>query len=146
MIVDNPQPNSALDSIEFEYVEFGDIGAASGWLGGPLAVSLVTSEPELESTFTYRGEFLSSLATVSAVSAGTHAIWYELQFTASIPSGSEILVHLTCGDDDSPANSTLDAGGARGRADLRPFGDRVAVHPPDPVQRPVPAVSGRDHR
>jgi MYXO-CTERM domain-containing protein len=111
VVVTNPSPSKDVTDIEFEYVEFADAGSAtSGWLGGPVAVSLVTTEAELEETFTYRGEWLSPTSTSSAVNAGSNAIWYRMSWGASniAAQGSEVYVHVTCGN-DSNSNNTLDA-------------------------------------
>ena len=112
VLVDNPQPGKTVTDIAFEYTDFTDAAAASGWLGGPLAVSLVTDQSNYDGTFSYRGEYVSASSTASAVDAGTHAIWYSLQWNTSNLAGtdSEILLHLTCGDDDAPANNQLDPG------------------------------------
>ncbi|MEQ1503081.1 MAG: MopE-related protein [Myxococcota bacterium] len=108
VIVDNPFPAKTVTDLEFAYSAFGSPTAGTGWLGGPLALSVITDEIDYGLTWDYRGEYLSPLSTSTAVTAGAHALWYELQWSASIPSGSEILVHVACGDDTNPANSTLD--------------------------------------
>jgi MYXO-CTERM domain-containing protein len=110
VVVTNPSPNKDVDAIEFQYTEFGDPTASSGWLSGPLALSLVTTEAQIENTFTYRGEWLSPVGTTLAVSAGANAIWYRMSWSASnLAAGSEIYVHVTCGNDTN-SNNTLDAG------------------------------------
>ncbi|MEZ4235362.1 MAG: MopE-related protein [Myxococcota bacterium] len=99
IVVDNPRPRAVVTDVEFAYPEAGGPDATAGWLGGPFAVSLVTDEAEIESTFVYRGEWASPSATPRAVDAGEHALWHQLQWNPPVPDGSEVLVHLACGDD-----------------------------------------------
>ena len=110
IVIDNPFPAKSLDEITIDYTHYMNPTAGAGWLGGPLALSIVTTEDQIQSAFTYEGEYASPTQTTSAVDAGAPAIWYEMSWVADgVDLGSEILVHVSCADDDVAVNGLIDA-------------------------------------
>ncbi len=109
VLVSNPSPAKIVTDVEFIYPEFTDGGAATGWLGGPLAVTVESTEADIDATFRFRGEYTSDTSTGGAPDAGSNALWYEVSWSAVLPATSEMRLHVTCGDDDN-TNNTLEAG------------------------------------
>ncbi|MEQ1564594.1 MAG: MopE-related protein [Myxococcota bacterium] len=99
--VTNASPTHPVDSIEFDYTAYPATPAAgfAGWLGGPLAVSLVTDQANIENTYTFWGELASSDLTSKMPDATNHAIWDKVTWNPTVAPGSEILLDIKCGDD-----------------------------------------------
>jgi uncharacterized protein (TIGR03382 family) len=86
-----------VESISFFYTGYEDPVASSGWLGGPLAVSL--PDVKYDSLYTYRGEWASSLVPSQSVDAGRNALFYRISWNADVAGTSEIYLDVSCGDD-----------------------------------------------
>jgi hypothetical protein len=95
--VTSPQPAKVIESIAFYYPDYDSNTASTGWLGGPLAVSLL--DVNYDTLYTYRGRWASSLETNRAVYAGDNALFFSITGNASIQGGAEIYMNIACGDD-----------------------------------------------
>ncbi|MCB9689546.1 MAG: hypothetical protein H6735_31200 [Alphaproteobacteria bacterium] len=109
VVVFNPNPGLEVTDIEFVYIDQADADAANGWLSGPFAVTLVTTQLDYDTTYLYDGLWTAATSTANAPDAGNNAIFHQMTWTATIPAGSEINIYLTCGNDTS-GNNNLEAG------------------------------------
>ncbi len=105
----NPNPAKAVDAIEFDYPESPTAG---GWLGGPLAVTLHTTEVGLEDAFVYRGSFESDTSTATILKGTSAATtWESVAYTkaaGTFTAGGSVDLYFQCGDDDD-ADATVEA-------------------------------------
>jgi hypothetical protein len=94
--VTNPQPAKTIESISFHYPDYNSNTASSGWLGGPLAVSLL--EVDYDTLYTYRGLWESPITASQSVDAGSNALFYEISWNADVPGSSQIYLDASCGN------------------------------------------------
>jgi hypothetical protein len=110
IVVTNPDLGRTLSSIQFVYPNYDDAAANTGWLDGPLAVTLESDQVSLEATYLYAGEWSSSTSTADApVDMPAHndtAIWYGFTYNTAGLGASKAFVRFQCGNDTS-GNGTL---------------------------------------
>ncbi|NCG22130.1 MAG: hypothetical protein GWP91_24200, partial [Rhodobacterales bacterium] len=91
--VTNPNLAKDVDDIEFIYTDFTT--ATADWLGGPLAVNVLTDPADLSASILFEGDIDSGEDTT--IDAATGALWYQLSWNATIPSdGSVLEAYVSC--------------------------------------------------
>jgi heat shock protein beta len=95
--VQNPDPARPVAAVEVAYPESPE---PTGWLAGPLALTVESDQEALEAMFLYRGSYASSSsAALTALDAGSAASWTLASWTAAFADNSEIALYVQCGDD-----------------------------------------------
>ncbi|MCB9675143.1 MAG: hypothetical protein H6737_08495 [Alphaproteobacteria bacterium] len=106
--------NTDVVDITVQYPLETDGGSPTEWLGGPLAMTVNTTETEVETEYTWRGTYITSdSATPSgdtAISASpfeSNAIWYQVDWTDDFTGSgaSDVFLYVRCGSDTNNNNT-----------------------------------------
>ncbi|MEZ4318126.1 MAG: MopE-related protein [Myxococcota bacterium] len=135
--------NTDVVDITVDYLDGS--GAETDWLGGPIAMSVDTTQAEVDSEFTWRGTYRTSDSAtasgetaISAAAFETNAIWYSFDWDDSFTGAgnSDVFLRVRCGNDTNGNNTIAgtewkDQDGGTAGAWQGPFNLRTASAPID---------------
>ena len=104
--------NSSVNDITIQYPT--NDGSNTEWLGGPIAMSVETTQAEIETEYTWRGTYttsssatLSGNTAISGTAFETNSIWYQIDWDDSFlnAGASDVSLYVRCGSDTDNNNT-----------------------------------------